>query len=811
MIAVGMFILVLLGALWLLAFARPNAFGWGAYALAAIALLLAAGVPGPLVLVLALALGAGFALLLHPQLRQRWLARPIWRALHDKMPRISATEREAAEAGKVWWEAELFRGDPDWHKLQTLPKAELSERERAFLEGPVQELCAMLNDWNIHEQGAIPEEVWRFLKEHRFFAMIIPERYGGLGFSPWAHASVIQTIATRSVAVAVTVMVPNSLGPAELLLAYGTERQREHWLPRLARGEEIPCFALTSPWAGSDASSIPDTGVLVRRKVGGKEELGFLVSFEKRYITLAPVATVIGLAFHAYDPEGILDRGEDLGITCALVPRTTRGIKIGMQHDPMGVAFPNGPIEGRNVFVPISAVIGEEEGIGRGWAMLMERLSVGRGISLPSLSLAAGRLASFASGAYARLRRQFHLPIARFEGVAERLGRIGGETFLMDATVRMITAGIGAEAKPAIATAMAKRELTERMRIVVNDAMDIHGGRGICRGPSNYLARVYQAVPIGITVEGANILMRDLMIFGQGALRCHPFLGKEMEALIKPEHEGIAALAEILPAHLEHAAHVLAKSLLLGITNGRGAPAPSSHKRAYQRIARLSAALAATSEIAFATLGGALRRREMISGRLAEAWSQLFLASAVLKRAEELGKDPEFAPFVRYALDATLAKAERLLLDAARNFPVRAWRPLLARIIAPIGAREQGVDDETLRAIAKALASDTRARRMLSEFVFAPERADDVLGILALAMRAAMETEEAERRLARAGHAWHTDIPFAEWVQQRVAEGLLSEEEAKKLVDAHALIARAIAVDAFPPKRTRTRKRQGGS
>ena len=804
-------LLALAGVLWLLAFARPNAFGWGIYALAALVLLAAAGLPWPVLLVLALAAGALFAVLLHPRLRADWLARPVWRALHGKMPRISDTEREAAQAGKVWWEAELFRGDPDWRRLHALPEAGLSERERAFLDGPVQELCAMLDDWKIHERGGIPEEVWDFLREHRFFAMIIPERYGGLGFSAWAHACVIQAIATRSVAVAVTVMVPNSLGPAELLLAYGTERQREHWLPRLARGEEIPCFALTNPWAGSDASSIPDAGVLVRRRVGGRERLGFVVNFEKRYITLAPVATVIGLAFRARDPEGILGRGEDLGITCALVPRTSRGIRIGMRHDPMGVAFPNGPIEGRGVFVPLEQVIGEEEGVGRGWRMLMERLSVGRGISLPSLSLAAGRLASFAGGAYARARRQFHLPIARFEGVMDKLGRIGGETFLMDATVRMVTAGIGADAKPAIATAMAKRELTERMRVVVNEAMDVHGGRGICRGPSNYLARVYQAVPIGITVEGANLLMRDLMIFGQGALRCHPFLADEMEALALGEAEGIARLAEILPGHVEHAARTVARSVLLGITNGRGAPAPLVLRRAHQRAGRLAAALAAVGEIAFATLGGALRRREMISGRLAEAWSQLFLASAALKRARELGDDPEFAPFVRYAVDETLARAEALLLDTARNFPVRALRWPLARIVAPLGARERGASDGTLRAIAEALAADTRPRRALAELVFAPEEPDDVLGRLVLAMRAAIETEELEKRLARAGRAWHSDVPFEDWAAELAQEGLLSEEEARRLVQARGIIARTIAVDAFPPRRRRTRRKKEGS
>ena len=807
MIWLGFLLLVLAGALWLAALARPNAFGWGIYTLASLALLAFAGMPWPLWLLLALTTAGGFALLHSETLVRRWLARPLWRAMQGRLPRISETEREAAEAGKVWWEGEIFRGAPDFAHLHAIPAPELSERERAFLEGPVRKLCAMLDDWQIHEQQDLPSEVWDFLREQRFFAMIIPEEYGGLGFSPWAHALVVQTIATRSVAAAVTVMVPNSLGPAELLLAYGTEQQKNHWLPRLAKGEEVPCFALTNPWAGSDASSIPDTGVLVRRKVRGKEVLGFVVNFEKRYITLAPVATVIGLAFRARDPEGLLGRGEDLGITCALVPRNAKGLRIGMRHDPMGIPFLNGPIEGHEVFVPLEQVIGEEAGIGRGWRMLMERLSVGRGISLPSLSVAAGRLACFTSGAYARLRRQFHLPIARFEGVMERLGRIGGETFLMDAAVRMITSGIGADAKPAIATAMAKRELTERMRQVVNDAMDLHGGRGICRGPSNYLALVYQSVPIGITVEGANILIRSLMIFGQGALRCHPFLAAEMEALTADETEGVARLAAILPRHVEYAIGVLARSVFLGLTRGYGFPAPARYRRAHQRLARLSAALAATSEIAFALLGGGLRRREMISGRLAEAWSNLFLASAALHRAVQLGEDPALAPFIRYALDTTLHRAESLLLDAARNFPVRWLRWPLARVVAPLGGWEHGPDDATLRAIAEALANDGKARRMLVEQVFVPENPEDVLGRLAAAMEAAVATEEIERRLARARRFWQSDQSYEEWVQGLVREDLLTAEEAETLVHARAVIARAIAVDAFPARRRRTRLR----
>jgi len=794
---------IVAGGLWLAGFAHPPMLGWAAYLVSSLILLAASGVPGWLLALLGLLATGAFALLAHPGLRRRGLAAPLLRFVQSAIPPMSRTEREAAEAGKVWLEGMFFRGRPDWQALFDVPAPSLSEEEKAFLDGPVEELCRMLDDWKIsHELRDLPDEVWAFLKRHRFFAMIIPKQYGGLGFSPYAHARVIEKIASRSAAAAVTVMVPNSLGPAELLLAYGTEAQKNHYLPRLAAGEEIPCFALTNPFAGSDAGAIPDAGILTKRVIDGEERLGFVVNFEKRYITLAPKATLIGLAFHAYDPEGLLGKGEDLGITVALVPADSPGIEIGRRHDPLNIAFLNGPIRGRDVFVPIEAVVGGEEGVGHGWRMLIERLSVGRGISLPSLSVGACKLAAFASGAYGRLRRQFHLPIARFEGVQERLGRIAGETWRVQALRDLVVAGIAGEKKPAILTAIAKRYLTEAMRVVINDAMDIHGGRGICMGPSNYLGRVYQSLPIAITVEGANILTRSLMIFGQGALRCHPFLQKEIEAAAKGD---LRAFDRALCGHIEYAAGNLARALLLAIAPFL-ADLPAAPLRPYaMQIARLSASFAATSELALMTLGGALKRKEMISGRFADAWAGLLFAAASIKRFAEEGSPPEMEPFARYGCEAGLFEAQQALLAIAREFPIRWIRPLL-RLLA--GVRLRPPSDALLRRLAEAISTTGPARKKLCAGIFVPEDPDDILGRLAEAMELALQTEELEKRLRKAGVRWHTGEDFQRWAQRLAEEGIVSEDEAALLAAARQAIAKAVAVDEFADRELSPRRRR---
>jgi acyl-CoA dehydrogenase len=503
---------------------------------------------------------------------------------------MSDTEREALEAGDVWWDAELFTGNPDWSKLLDMPAATLSAEEQAFLQGPVEQLCGLLDDWRINwELRDLPPEVWDFIKANRFFGMIIPKEYGGLGFSAFAHSEVIRKISTRSVATAVTVMVPNSLGPGELLMHFGTKEQQQYWLPRLADGREIPCFGLTSPEAGSDAASMIDRGVICRGSYNGREVLGLRISWHKRYITLAPVATVLGLAFKAYDPDHLIGNQEALGITVALVATNTPGVEIGRRHLPSYQVFENGPTWGRDVFVPLDAVIGGPERLGQGWKMLMSALAAGRGISLPALSAAGVALAARTTGAYARVREQFNIPIGTFEGIEEPLGRIAGTAYLLDAARRLTCAALDQGHHPAVTSAIMKSQATERMRSAVNDAMDVHGGKAVMDGPLNYLGNLCRAVPVGITVEGANILTRNLIIFGQGAIRCHPYLFEEMMALAEPDlKKGLDRFDKVFWRHVGHSLITVMRAFGRSWTGGRLAPAPDvgATARFYRQLFR---------------------------------------------------------------------------------------------------------------------------------------------------------------------------------------------------------------------------------
>ena len=551
-----------------------------------------------------------------PYLRRKFISNRILAEFRSSMPSMSKTEREALEAGTVWWEGELFSGRPIWKKFFAYPTPTLTDEERAFLDGPVQELCKMLNDWQITEElHDLPPHVWQFIKDNRFFGMIIPKRYGGLEMSAYAHSSVVMKIASRSVTAAVTVMVPNSLGPAELLLHYGTEEQKNYYLPRLAAGDEVPCFALTGPEAGSDASSITDKGVVCKGQVDGQETLGIRLNWDKRYITLGPVATVLGLAFKLHDPDHLLGDQEDLGITCALIPTNTPGINIGRRHAPLNIAFQNGPNWGKDVFIPMDFVIGGLSQVGHGWRMLMESLAAGRSISLPALSTGAGKLVCRATGAYAHIRKQFKTPIGRFEGVQEALARMAGYSYMMDAA-RIHTAGaVDLGEKPSVASAIVKYHLTESMRKVVNDAMDVQGGSGICMGPRNLIGRMYQAIPISITVEGANILTRNLIIFGQGAIRCHPYVQKEMLAAADFDKErGAKTFDYALLGHMGFLVRNAARSLFIGLTGARLVMVPlSSSARHYcQQLGRMSSAFALVADVAMMILGGSLKRREML-------------------------------------------------------------------------------------------------------------------------------------------------------------------------------------------------------
>src|SRR5260221_750473 len=599
----------------------------------------------------ALVILAGLAIVaLVPHVRRLLVTNHVLAVYRRILPDMSTTEKEAIDAGTVWWDADLFSGKPDWNKLLAVPAPKLSAEELAFLDGPVEELCAMCNDLQItHEHQDLPPHVWQFIKDKGFLGMIIPKQYGGLGFSALAHSAVVMKLSTRSAAAAISVMVPNSLGPAELLLHYGADEQKNHYLPRLAKGLEIPCFALTSPEAGSDAGAIPDFGILCKGMHEGREMLGVRLTWEKRYITLGPVATILGLAFKPFDPGKLIGDKEELGITLALIPTSHKGVNIGRRHIPLAAAFMNGPNWGKDVFIPMQWIIGGEAQIGKGWRMLVECLAAGRSISLPSMSMAAGKLGSRATGAYSRVRAQFKTPIGRFEGVEEALARIGGNTYMMDATRRLTMTALHSGEKPSVISAICKYHMTERMRSIVNDAMDIHGGKGIMMGPNNYLGHAYGNVPIAITVEGANILTRSLIIFGQGPIRCHPFVLKEIAAAGAND---LGAFDTALWGHMCFTISNAARSLWLGIFGAQGLSVPGGPdtRRYLQMMTRFSSAFALLSDVSMFVIGGSLKRREKISGRLGDILSLLYITSATIKRFHDEGRQKDDLPLLTWAM-----------------------------------------------------------------------------------------------------------------------------------------------------------------
>ena len=754
-----------------------------------------------------LLLWSGFAAMLalnHDEFRRERLVKPMLEAYRKMLPPMSATEREALEAGTVYWEGELFSGAPDWHRLAQDPAPRLSEEEQRFLDGPTEELCRLIDDWKItHELADLGPEVWRFLKEQGFFAMIIPRQYGGLEFSAYAHSCVLTKIASRSATVASTVAVPNSLGPAELLLHYGTEAQKQHYLPRLATGQEIPCFALTAPTAGSDAASIPDSGVVCRGNYQGREIIGIRLNWDKRYITLAPVATVLGLAFKLYDPDHLLGEQEELGITAALIPADEPGVSIGRRHMPLNVPFQNGPTQGKDVFVPLDVIIGGPEMAGQGWRMLVECLSVGRSISLPSNAAGGAKKALHVTAAYARIRQQFGLPIARFEGVEEALARIAGFTYIVDAARSVTVAAVDNGAKPAVPSAILKYHCTEFGRKIANDAMDIHAGKGICLGPRNYLGRGYQSVPIAITVEGANILTRSLIIFGQGAVRCHPFVLKEMEAARDPDSEaGLEAFDDAIFGHVGYALSNAARSLVMASSNARysDVPVQGPTRRYYQHITRYSAAFALVSDAAMLTLGGDLKKREALSARLGDVLSATYLASCVLKHYENQGQPAADLPLVEWCCRHLLYFAQEQLHGLLRNFPNRAVAGLLRILVFPRGRTYAAPGDRLGHQVVQLLINPTETRARLSSGIFASPVQANVGYQLQRAMEMALQVEPIERRLRESMSA--ESLP-AESAPGRIArlreQGLLEPSEAELLDEYAALTAELIAVDDFDP------------
>src|SRR3954463_8055832 len=680
-----------------------------------------------------------------PAIRRKVVTDRVLAIYRRILPDMSQTEKEAIDAGTVWWDADLFSGKPDWDKLLAVRAPRLSAEEQAFVDGPVEELCGMCDDWEIsHELQDLPPHVWQYIKDHGFLGMIIPKKYGGLGFSALAHSAVVMKLSTRSSAAAISVMVPNSLGPAELLLHYGTDEQKNHYLPRLAKGQEIPCFALTSPEAGSDAASIPDYGIVCKGTWQGKEVLGMRVTWDKRYITLGPVATLLGLAFRLYDPEHLIGEKEDLGIPCALVPTNTPGVNIGRRPLPLNAVFQNGPNHGKDVFMPLDWIIGGAEYAGKGWMMLMGCLAAGRAISLPTSSVGGVKALTRFTGAYARVRSQFKTPIGKLEGVEEALGRIAAHCYMMDAT-RIMTAGaVDLGEKPAVISAIAKYHMTERARSAVNDAMDIHGGKGICLGPNNWIGRGYQMTPIAITVEGANILTRTLIIFGQGAIRAHPYVLREMRAA--KEMTGVDASREFDGALTSHIGHVLrngVRAWVHGITSSRLAHTPSNGApelmHYYRFTSRLSAAFAFLADMSMMGMGGALKRKEKISGRLGDVLSMLYLISATLKRYEDQGRVKEDLPLLRWAVRDMTYHAQYAIDQVLSNFPIKWMATMLRWTIFPLGMSFRPPLDARNRDAAQLVLAPGASRDRLTAGMYVPKGETDATGILEAAFLATID------------------------------------------------------------------------
>jgi len=732
-----------------------------------------------------------------PPLRRLLVSRFAMKAMAPVLPRLGDTERIALEAGTVWWDAELFSGRPDWRKLLDFAPQPLTPDEQAFIDGPVTELCARLDDWQIQQQRDLPDSIWAFLKTNGFFGMIIPKEYGGHGFSAIAHSRVVAKISTRSVAAAVTVMVPNSLGPGELLLHYGTDEQKKYYLPRLARGDEIPCFGLTGPEAGSDAAATQSEGVVEKRVIDGKEVLGLRLNWKKRYITLAPVATLIGLAFRIKDPDHLIGDAEDRGISCALISRDLPGIEIGLRHDPMGVPFMNGPIVGNDVFAPMDCIIGGNKGIGQGWRMLMECLAAGRSISLPALSVGAAQMATRISGAYATVREQFDTPIGRFEGIEEPLARIAGKTYMMTATRTLTCGALDAGEKPAVLSAIAKAYLTEGMREVVTDAMDIRAGAAIQRGPRNSLARAWDAVPIGITVEGANILTRSMIIYGQGAIRCHPFVQHEIAAIADNDLKKFDAA---LFGHINLLFRNITRAKLLAWTGSRLAAAPRTEDTAryYQHLSRFSAAFELLSDVAMGTLGGSLKRREKISGRLADALAYMYLASCALKRYHDEAKTTANFNLACWSAEHCLYRVQEALRGVLENLPMRAAAWWMSWVIFPLGARFRPPSDKLGARVARDILEDREARLNLTGDIFVPPPDEPGLGALEAALDKAVRAIPVETKLRDAVRAGQLDrAPGYMLDEMGLKAGVITQAEYQTLQEAEAARNEVIAVDAF--------------
>jgi acyl-CoA dehydrogenase len=750
----------------------------------------------------AIALGA----LSMPSLRRSLVTERVFKMIKGVMPTVSDTEKQALEAGTVGWDAELFSGRPDWAKLRAVPPVVLTPEEKAFLDGPTEELCKMLDDWQIrHNEREIPEHVWRFVGEHGFLGMLISKSHGGLGFSAQAQSLILGKISSRSPEAATIVMVPNSLGPGELIEKYGTDEQKHHYLPRLAKGLEIPCFGLTGPTSGSDAATMRDIGTACRGKHEGKDVVGVRLSWEKRYITLGPKATLLGLAFRLFDPENLLGKGEDVGITVALVPCNHAGVRIGRRHLPSGSAFPNGPNWGEDVFIPADWIIGGPKMAGNGWRMLMECLAAGRSISLPSSSAAGAKTMLRFTSAYARIRKQFALPIGKMEGIEEPLAKLVENAYVLEAGRAVTAAMVARGEKPSVISALLKYQSTERLRESVNAAMDIHGGRGVCDGPSNYLQSAYQMVPVGITVEGANILTRSLITFAQGALRAHPYLYKEIAALQEADQRKSLELFEkAFGSHIAFSLSNVFGALFHNLSGGIFAPTPDrafATSQWYRQLYRASRNFALVADMTVGLLGGGLKTKQRLTGRMADALSELYLMSCVLKRFEDDGKHTSDRQIVNYAAQNHLYRFQEAIKGTIDNFPVAWARPLMRVLVFPLGANARPAPDKEGRAIVSAVLEPGEVRDRLTRYMFVSNDPNDPTGLLEHALPKVIAAEAIERKVERAIRQGEVRRYHGrDWIREAEVKGIIAAHEAKQLREAEELMQRVIAVDHFDPE-----------
>jgi acyl-CoA dehydrogenase len=798
-----LFLLALLVAGLASAYLRASAAVWSGVTAAVGLAFTLAGEPGWISLTLFWLLFVPVAAVLNNRnWRREFVTRRVLESFQGMVPTISETEQVALDAGTVGFEGEIFGGNPRWSRFIKKPLHDLNTEEKAFIDGPVEELCGMIDEWEFtHYRAGTSDEVWEHLKKHKFFGMIIPKEYGGLGFSAVAHRAVLEKVGGLSSTVGSIVAVPNSLGPAELLLHYGTEEQKNHYLPKLASGEEVPCFGLTSTVAGSDATSIADYGVVCKGEFNGTETLGIKLNFEKRYITLAPVATVVGLAFRLHDPDGLLGDTEDIGISVALLPADTPGMDIGRRHFPLNNPFPNGPIRGKDVFVPLDYLLGGTDYAGKGWRMLVESLSVGRAISLPSSTTGGAKAATMVTGSYARIRKQFGLPIGRFEGVEEALARMAGYTYAISALSRQTASAVDDGERPAVPGALAKYHATEMSREVLRDAMDIHGGKGIILGPKNYLGRAWEGAPIWITVEGANIMTRSLMIFGQGAIRCHPYVLKELQALqIEDEEERLVEFDKLLFSHIGHSISSATRAFVLGLSFARFAAVPGDRRtrKYYRKLSRYSAAFAYMADIAMLTYGGKLKIKEKISGRLGDALSQLYICSAMLRRFEHEARPAADQPIMAWAFHDAVYKIQRALTGVIDNYPITWVRPLLRLIVFPLGQRESAPNDRLGHKVASLLLSPSETRDRLTRGCYKTAREGYWPGIMEELLPDVIAAEPVERKLLKAERAGQVSgYTYDERLEQARKNGILTDKEADLLADVRKRSMEIIATDDF--------------